>query len=321
MSPPKSKRKSATALPTRPRRRPHCNVQTTSSSCRSKLPLRFRGESPWPSRRRADDRLPFGHLFPLRFGLVPGGRSGQSIALLPPVRFRHSPRALASNEIIEHSGKADGYNPQDPHGWRIWKIGLQRDTGRGVESLCRRRVAQDAGCNTNPPFPRRKHCGFRGPAGTPCVGMSWQQNGRWLTISSAMQAVSSLDGSSIERTLQRLNGVETSSCQLTHDSRQFLICHGGPDDFIVLYAGIPPGFHWSPGFVPARLFILGRKNDTDSRVLQVRWKTNPVMFVDVRAHSVLSLPEAITIFKTFLTSRAVHQDFTTIPKPLNGYLT
>jgi hypothetical protein len=55
--------------------------------------------------------------------------------------------------------------------------------------------------------------------------------------------------------------------------------------------------------------------------VQVRWKTNPVVLVDVRAYSVLTLLEVITIFNTFFTSTVVHQDFTTIPKPLNGYLT
>jgi len=136
-----------------------------------------------------------------------------------------------------------------------------------------------------------------------------------------VQAVSSVYEPSIERTLNRLNGAETSVCQITHESHQFMVCRGGSDKFIVVYAGIPPGFHWSPGFVPARIFLLGRKNDTDSRVLQVRWKTNPVVFVDVRAYSVLTLSEVITIFNTFFTSTVVHQDFTTIPKPLNGYLT
>jgi hypothetical protein len=75
------------------------------------------------------------------------------------------------------------------------------------------------------------------------------------------RAVSPVDEPSIERTLNRLNGAETSVCQITHESHQFMVCHGGPDKFIVVYAGIPPGFHWSPGFVPAKIFRSGSRGD------------------------------------------------------------
>jgi hypothetical protein len=136
------------------------------------------------------------------------------------------------------------------------------------------------------------------------------------------QTVPSVDESIIERTLRRLEQPETAVCGLTHESHQFMVCHGGPDKFIVkCVRAIAPGVHGAPGSVPKGIFLLGRKNDTNNRVLQVRWRTKPVVLVDVRAYSVLSLSEAITIFSTFFTSLTVHQDFTTIPKPLNGYLT
>jgi hypothetical protein len=135
------------------------------------------------------------------------------------------------------------------------------------------------------------------------------------------QAVPFVDETSIDRTLRQLDGVETSWCQLANELYPNMVCRGGPDKFVVQYAGIPPGCHRSPGCARVQIFLLGRKNDTDSRVVRVRWKTKPVVFVDVRAHVVLTLSEAITVFNTFFTTTTVHQASSTIPKPLNGYLT
>lgn len=153
------------------------------------------------------------------------------------------------------------------------------------------------------------------------------------------QEVPSVDEAAIERVVRRLDGVETCGCGLTNFSQHnWITCRGGPDRFIVEYLGVPPGYHCPPGFVPGGVFLLGRKNDANRDVVQVRWKTvvfsdapngrmmegrwkpDRSVLVDVRADSVLTLPEVITIFITFFKNATVHPDFTTIPKPPNGYL-
>jgi hypothetical protein len=150
--------------------------------------------------------------------------------------------------------------------------------------------------------------------------LEWSLTYDYLGAEQAEQSVD--DESSLELILHRLDGVEALRCQLTNwTDGNYMLCRGGPDEFVVVYAGVPPGFHWSPGFVRERIFILGRKNDANSHILRVRWQANPVVFVDVRAHSVLTLPEVITIFKTFFTTVTVHKDFATILKPSNGYVT
>jgi hypothetical protein len=137
-----------------------------------------------------------------------------------------------------------------------------------------------------------------------------------------VQEVPFIDASIIGRTLRRLEQTETCVCQLRHGLYQSVVCRGGPDKFIVeCLRVIIPGLHGSLGSMPGGISLLGRKNDTYNRVLRVRWKSKPVVFVDVRAHSVLSLAEVVTVFETYFTSMVIHQDFTTIPKPMNGYLT
>ena len=136
-----------------------------------------------------------------------------------------------------------------------------------------------------------------------------------------VQSVSPVDERMIEETLRRLDGTETFACgigNLRH--RCWLTCRGVPDSRLIEYWPEPPNFTYS-GKRGSGIFILSRKHPPDHHPVRIRWQSNPDVFVDVRADSVLSLCETISIFTTFFRSRVIHQDFTTIPKPLNGYVT
>ncbi|NQU22371.1 MAG: hypothetical protein HQ567_13915 [Candidatus Nealsonbacteria bacterium] len=136
-----------------------------------------------------------------------------------------------------------------------------------------------------------------------------------------MNSVSPVDACTIERTLGRLDGAETFCCGLTNvTDHSWLACRGDPDNYIIEYVSGPLENVSNPETVGCCIFFLARKSPPDRRALRIRWQSNPDVFVDVRADSVLNLREAIAIFTTFFNSKTVHQDFTTVPKPLNGYL-
>ena len=136
-----------------------------------------------------------------------------------------------------------------------------------------------------------------------------------------LQAVSPVGERTIEETLGRLDGAATSFCGLTNvPDHCWLVCRGDPDRHIIEYVSGPLANVGYTGTVGSRIFFLARKTPPDRRAVRIRWQSNPDVFVDARADSVLSLREATAIFTTFFNSKTIHQDFTTIPKPLNGYL-
>jgi hypothetical protein len=136
-----------------------------------------------------------------------------------------------------------------------------------------------------------------------------------------LHAVPSVDEHTIEQTLKRLDGQEIFYCGLTNVAdRCWLTCRGDTDHHIVEYVAPPLADSSHSGLVAPRIFLLARKDPVDRHALRVRWKSNPEVFVDVRADSVLNISEVVVIFTTFFRYNAIHQDFTTIPKPQNGYL-
>jgi hypothetical protein len=136
-----------------------------------------------------------------------------------------------------------------------------------------------------------------------------------------MNTVWPVDKQAIEHTLQRLDGTEISRCGLTNETdRCWLACRGSADKHLIEYVSSPRTCFRHIGAVRSRIFFLARKKPVDRRAMRIPWKSHPDVFVDVRADAVLELSEAIAIFTTFFETKGIHQDFTTIPKPLNGYL-
>lgn len=135
-------------------------------------------------------------------------------------------------------------------------------------------------------------------------------------------SVSPVDERSIEQTSGRLDRAEVLSCGLTDvTAHSWLTCRGDSGNHIIEYVSGPLAYASVAGIVGCRIFFLARKSPPDHRALRIRWQTNPEVFVDARADAVLNLREAAVLFTTFFNSKTIHQDYTTIPKPANGYLT
>lgn len=137
-----------------------------------------------------------------------------------------------------------------------------------------------------------------------------------------MTSVSPVDERSIEQALRRLDGRETFSCGLTNlTTHSWLVCRGDSDHHLIEYVPRPLAHASCTGTVGSCIFFLARKISPDRHAVRLRWQSTPEVLVDVRADAVLSLHEATVIFTTFFKSQTIHQDFTTVPKPANGYLT
>jgi hypothetical protein len=134
-----------------------------------------------------------------------------------------------------------------------------------------------------------------------------------------LHMVSPVDERTIEETLLRVDGAEIIRCGLTNvDYHCWLVCRGEPDQHLVEYALSPLAQFGATGNIASRIFFLARKQPARG-TMRIRWQSSPDVFVDVPAAAVLQRAEALAIFTTFFQTRSIHPDFTTIPKPSNGY--
>lgn len=137
-----------------------------------------------------------------------------------------------------------------------------------------------------------------------------------------VNTVSPVNERSIAQTLRSMDGREVFSCGLTNlTTHSWLACRGDSGNQVIEYVPRPLAYASYTGTVGSCVFFLARKNRPDRHAVRVRWQSNPDVLIDVRADSVLNYDEATVIFATFFMSQAIHQDFTTVPKPANGYLT